>query len=123
MFFTQALATGAVPVEVTTDRAPAYPRILDRLTSSTQVPSTIPSNMRTTQSKPTMVGFDARLRPMRGLITFRSTPILATGHAFIPNLTRSHYDIATDTPAQHRLPAGFDELALPIASHDGTVLV
>jgi len=30
-FFTRALATGAVPVEVTTDRAPAYPRVLDEL--------------------------------------------------------------------------------------------
>ncbi len=31
VFFIQALATGAVPVEVTTDRAPVYPRILDEL--------------------------------------------------------------------------------------------
>ncbi len=30
-FFARALATGAVPVEVTTDRAPAYPRALDEL--------------------------------------------------------------------------------------------
>ncbi len=30
-FFTRALATGAVPVEVTTDRAPVYPRALDEL--------------------------------------------------------------------------------------------
>ena len=30
-FFTRALATGSVPVEVTTDRAPAYPRALDEL--------------------------------------------------------------------------------------------
>ena len=30
-FFTRALATGVVPVEVTTDRAPAYPRVLDEL--------------------------------------------------------------------------------------------
>ena len=30
-FFTRALATGVVPVEVTTDRAPAYSRVLDEL--------------------------------------------------------------------------------------------
>jgi IS6 family transposase len=29
VFFARALATGTVPVEVTTDRAPAYPRVLD----------------------------------------------------------------------------------------------
>jgi transposase-like protein len=31
VFFSQALAVGTAPVEVTTDRAPAYPRILDEL--------------------------------------------------------------------------------------------
>ncbi len=31
IFFIRPLATGAVPVEVTTDRAPVYPRILDEL--------------------------------------------------------------------------------------------
>lgn len=30
-FFTRALTTGAVPVEVTTDRAPAYPRVVEEL--------------------------------------------------------------------------------------------
>jgi len=56
----------------------------------------------------------ARLRPMRGVKTFRSARVLATGHAFVQNLRRGHYDIATDAPAQHRLPAAFTELALAI---------
>ncbi len=56
----------------------------------------------------------ARLRPMRGLKTFRSARILATGHAFVQNLRRGHYDIVTDAPVHHRLPAAFDELALAI---------
>jgi transposase-like protein len=30
-FFTRALAPGRSPAEVTTDRAPVYPRILDEL--------------------------------------------------------------------------------------------
>ena len=30
-FFTRALRAGAIPAEVTTDRAPAYPRVLDEL--------------------------------------------------------------------------------------------
>ncbi len=54
----------------------------------------------------------ARLRPMRGLKTFRSARVLATGHAFVQNLRRGHYDIATDAPARHRLPEAFVELAL-----------
>ncbi|MBA3264840.1 MAG: hypothetical protein H0T14_00495 [Nocardioidaceae bacterium] len=51
---------------------------------------------------------------MRGLKTFRSARILATGHAFIQNLRRAHYDIANDAPVHHRLPAAFHELALVI---------
>ncbi len=51
---------------------------------------------------------------MRGLKTIRSARILATGHAFVQNLRRGHYDIATDAPVHHRLPAAFAELALAI---------
>jgi hypothetical protein len=51
---------------------------------------------------------------MRGLKTFRSARTLATGHAFIQNLKRGHYDIATDAPVHHRLLTAFDELALAI---------
>ena len=110
-FFTRALATGAVPAAVTTDRAPAYPRVLDEL-----IPGVLHDTGRYANNR---VEADhgrlkARLRPMRGLKTFRSTRILATGHAFIQNLRRGHYDIATDAPVHHRLPAAFDELALAI---------
>ncbi len=110
-FFTRALTTGVVPVEVTTDRAPAYPRVLDEL-----VPTALHN---TEQYSNNSVEADhgrlkARLRPMRGLKTFRSARILATGHAFVQNLRRGHYDIATEASVQHRLPAAFDELALAI---------
>ena len=40
MFFTRALVMGTVPVEVTTDRAPVYPGVLDEL---------VPSAMHTTE--------------------------------------------------------------------------
>jgi DDE domain len=33
-FFTRAMRAGVIPVEVTTDRAPAYPRVLDELIPS-----------------------------------------------------------------------------------------
>ena len=47
-FFTHALKYGPSPTEVTTDRAPAYPRVLDELLPP---PATAPSSTQTTQSK------------------------------------------------------------------------
>jgi transposase, IS6 family len=110
-FFSRALATGSVPVEVTTDRAPAYPRVLDEL---------IPAALHITkQYANNTVEADhgrlkSRLRPMRGLKTFRSARTLAVGHAFIQNLRRGHYEIATDVPAHHQLQAAFDQLVTAI---------
>ena len=84
MFFTSALATGSVPVEVTTDKAPTYPRLFDEL-----IPAALPI---TEQYANNFVEADhgrlkARLRPMRGLHTFRSARTLTAGHAFIQNLS------------------------------------
>lgn len=74
-FFARALATGAVPVEVTTDRAPSYPPILDEL-----VPTALPDMKRYANRVEADHGrLNAKLRPMRGLKTFRSARILATG--------------------------------------------
>jgi transposase-like protein len=110
-FFTRALRAGTVPAEVTTDRAPVYPRILDEL---------VPSALHTVEqhaSNPIEADhgrLKARLRPMRGLKRRRSARILAAGHAFMKNLRRGHYDIATDIPVHHKLLTIFDELALAI---------
>jgi integrase len=38
------------------------------------------------------------LRPMRGLRTDRSAQVVINGHAFVLNLRRGHYEIATETP-------------------------
>ena len=56
----------------------------------------------------------ARLRPMRGLKSYRSARILAAGHAFVQNLRRGHYDIVTDVSGHHRLQKAFDHLAITI---------
>jgi transposase, IS6 family len=48
---------------------------------------------------------------MRGLKRHRSARILAAGHAFVQNLRRGHYDIATGVPARHKLRTIFGELA------------
>ena len=110
-FFTRALRAGTVPAEVTTDRAPVYPRVLDEL---------IPSALHTVEqyaNNPVEADhgrLKARLRPMRGLKRHRSARILAAGHAFVQNLRRGHYDITTDIPIQYRLRIAFDDLALTL---------
>jgi IS6 family transposase len=82
-FFTRALDHGTYPSEVTTDRAPAYPRVLDEL---------VPSACHITeQYANNLVEADhgrlkARLRPMRGFKQLRSTRVISTGHAFIQNI-------------------------------------
>jgi IS6 family transposase len=48
---------------------------------------------------------------MRGLKRHRSARIIAAGHAFVQNVQRGHYAIATEAHDHHRLPAVFDDLA------------
>jgi transposase-like protein len=110
-FFGRALRAGTVPVEVTTDRAPVYPRVLDEL-----VPSAL-HIVKQYANNPVEADhgrLKARLRPMRGLKRHRSARILAAGHAFVQNLRRGHYDIATEIHDRHRLRITFDDLALTI---------
>jgi len=110
-FFTRGVRAGTIPAEVTTDRATAYPRVLDEL---------IPSALHTIEpyaNNPVEADhgrLKARLRPMRGLKRHRSAQILAAGHAFVQNLRRGHYEIATDVPYHHRLRRAFDDLAITI---------
>jgi IS6 family transposase len=109
--FARALRAGTVPVEVTTDRASVYPRVLDEL---------VPSALHTFEqyaNNPVEADhgrLKARLRPMRGLKRDRSARILAAGHAFVQNLRRGHYDIATEVPSRHKPRVAFDDLALTI---------
>jgi transposase, IS6 family len=56
----------------------------------------------------------ARLRPMRGVKGHRSVRILATGHVFVQNLRRGHYELATDAASRQRLRAAFDQLVMVI---------
>jgi transposase, IS6 family len=110
-FFTRAVTAGTVPAEVTTDRAPVSPRVLDEL---------VPSALHTVEqyaNNPIEADhgrLKARLRPMRGLKRHRSARTLAAGHAFVQNLRRGHYDIATEVPEHHRLRKAFDDLVITI---------
>ncbi len=57
---------------------------------------------------------ESRLRPMRGLKQLRSARVISTGHAFVQNLRRGHYELGVNADPQHLLAAAFTELALAI---------
>jgi IS6 family transposase len=110
-FFLRALEHGPHPTEVTTDRAPAYPRVIEEL---------IPAACHVTEqhtNNPVEADhgrLKTRLRPMRGLKQLRSARVISTGHAFVQNLGRGHYELGADIDRRHRLPAAFTELARAI---------
>jgi IS6 family transposase len=51
---------------------------------------------------------------MRGLKLHRSARTIAAGHAFVQNLRRGHYEIATEREPSGCLQAAFTELALSV---------
>jgi IS6 family transposase len=48
---------------------------------------------------------------MRGITTMRSLRTVASGHAFVQNLRRGHYEHTVDQPAHDRVRAAFPEHA------------
>jgi transposase, IS6 family len=107
-FFTRALEHGLCPSEVTTDRAPVYPRVVDEL-----LPSAC-HGVEQYANNPVEADhrrLKARLRPMRGLKQLRSTRVICTGHAFVQNLRRGHHELGVQTDSRHQLPAAFTKLA------------
>jgi IS6 family transposase len=110
-FFARALRLGLAPVEVTTDRAPVYPRVLDEMTPAARHVTEQYANNAIEADHGRL---KARLRPMRGLKRLASLRTVATGHAFVQNLRRGHYAITADLPLRHRVRVAFDELALSL---------
>jgi IS6 family transposase len=51
---------------------------------------------------------------MRGLKRVHSARTLVTGHAFVQNLRRGHYEIVADQPPRDRVRVAFEELAFCI---------
>lgn len=99
------------PSEAVTDAAPVYPGVLDELVPSAwhhiERHANNPIEADHSQLK-------HRLRPMRGLRTDRTAQTIITGHSFVQNLRRGHYELATDDPLVTRLAAAFTELAQAI---------
>jgi transposase-like protein len=110
-FFTRALEHGPRPSEVSTDQAPAYPRVVDELLpAACHVMERYGNNpIESDHGR-----LKSRLWPMRGLKRLGSTRVISAGHAFVQNLRRGHYELGIDIDPRHRLPAAFAELALAI---------
>jgi hypothetical protein len=51
---------------------------------------------------------------MRGLKQVRSALVVCSGHAFVQNLRRGHYELGLDAEPGRRLEAIFAELGLAI---------
>jgi IS6 family transposase len=107
-FFAGALRLGPSPGEVTTERAPVYPRVIDKLLPGVRH---ILEHCANNTVEADHGRLKARLRPMRGLKTIRSLRTVAAGHAFVQNLRRGHYELTVDLPAHDRLRVAFAELA------------
>ena len=103
-FFIRALAHGPEPVEVTTDKAGPYLRVLDELVPAAAHVTEQYGNNRVESDHARL---KARLRPMRGLKRFRSAARIVAGHAFVQNLRRGHYEVATDVPSPLGLATAF----------------
>ena len=52
----------------------------------------------------------ARLRPMPGLKTDHTASAVVSGHAFVQNLRRVHYELDIEAEPRPRVSAAFDEL-------------
>jgi len=109
LFFTRALRYGPLPVEVTTDKAGRYLRVIEDLVPTA---AHITEQYDNNPVESDHARLKARLRPMRGLKQLRSAARIAAGHAFVQNLRRGHYELATEAPPPLRLATAFIELAL-----------
>jgi IS6 family transposase len=110
-FFTHALEHGPSPIEVTTDHAAAYLRVLDEL---------VPASCHVTEQygnnpiESDHARLKSRLRAMRGLKQLRCARVITAGHAFIQNIRRRHYELGAEETVNLPILAAFDELALVI---------
>ncbi len=111
-FFERAIdRTRISPVQVTTDRYRAYPRIIDDLLPGAFHDTEAYANnpIETDHGR-----LKARLRPMRALKRDHTARVIVAGHAFVQNLRRGFYDLGTGVLPAARLAEAFDELALVI---------
>jgi len=108
-FFERAIgSTKVTPVEVVTDRAAVYPKVLDELAPAAWHRTEQYANNRMEADHGQL---KRRLRPMRGLKTDLGARVVIAGHAFVQNLRRGHYELAVDEPVKLRIAIAIDQLA------------
>ena len=111
-FFVRMLAVQEDPQEITTDRAAALATVIAELLPAAVHDTEQYANNRMECDHGRL---KARLRPMRGLKSFRSARTIIAGHVFIQNLRRGHSELGLQ--ARHsrlRVAAAFGELARAI---------
>jgi hypothetical protein len=72
------------------------------------------NSVRTTRSKPITAGSNTVSDRCADCVPTRTAQTVIAGHAFVQNLRRGHYEIATETPPRLRLAAAFTGLATAI---------
>jgi transposase-like protein len=107
-FLTRALGHGPAPVEVATDRAPVYPRVIDGLVPGARH---VLEQYANNSNEADHGRLKARLRPMRGLETIRSLSTVASRHAFVQNLRRGRYELTAALRTPDRVCVAFTALA------------
>ncbi|MBV9160736.1 MAG: DDE-type integrase/transposase/recombinase [Pseudonocardiales bacterium] len=110
-FFTSALRHSTAPPEVSTDRAPAYPRVLDEvLPAACHVMQKYATNpIKTDHGR-----LKTRLRPMRGRTRLQSARVISAGHAFLQNIRRGHDELGVEEPTTPQVMTAFTEPTLTI---------
>jgi len=108
-FFERAIgSTKVTPVQVVTDKAAVYPRVLDELVPTAWHRTDRYGNNRVEADHGQL---KRRLRPMRGIKTDAGARVVTAGHAFMQNLRRGHYELAVDQPIRLSVSVAFAELA------------
>lgn len=95
-------------MEVSTDKAPVYPRVVEDIVPAARHVTERYANNTIEADHGRL---KARLRPMRGLKRARSLQTVAAGHAFVQNIRRGHYELGCEHPTVDRIRIAFDELA------------
>jgi len=110
-FFIRALQRVPRPVEVTTDKAAAYPSLLEELLPAARH---VTEGYAHNRVEPITARLKARLRPMRGLNRLATAAVIAAGHDLVQHIRRGHYELGLDVAPARRLMAAFTELASAI---------
>ena len=109
-FFTRALEHGPSPIEVTTDHAAAYPRVLDELVPRLPYHRAIRKQSDRIRSRTAEIPTASDVRAQ----TTRCARVITAGHAFIHNIRRGHYGLGDEETANLRVLTAFDELVMAI---------